>query len=160
MFTRQLLLATVFNLIFLRAAFAHQVTVIGPCSEKPLFQIESVSKAATLGDLTVEVFQKHQIPFEGDRSSIRSIQNSPVGDEALEILSDRQMRAYGWCVTVNGEEPGEMPDQVVLSRDSKIVWFYAYSLYDSGSWKTMCSPSYRLQSPFVCSQKPQLTSQK
>lgn len=135
---------------FVGPAQAANLKIIGPCQEQALHQLQVPSQATTLGDLTVKALAENRIPFQGDRTGIKSIENSPVGDEALEILSDSQMRAYGWCVSVNGVEPGVMPDEVPLRGDEDIVWFYAYTLYDRGTWKDVCTPSYKNHSLPVC----------
>jgi hypothetical protein len=144
---------------FLLASFGTAVSmastfqVIGPCSPQPLYQAEVRSQAPTLGDLTVEVLKNAAIPFQGDRSGIKAIYNSPVGDDALEVLSNTQMRSYGWCVSINGQQPGVMPDEVKLTgSQNHIVWFYAFTLYDRGVWKNFCTPSYKVKSLAVCKQ--------
>lgn len=134
---------------------ANTLTVIGPCSEKPVYEVSADSPTSTLGDFTVDILQKNQIPFQGDRSGIKAIFDSPTGDEALEILSDSQMRAYGWCVTVNGLQPGRMPDEVPLTGSGNhIVWFYAFAFYDKGEWKSFCTPSHTVRSPQICKHQP------
>jgi hypothetical protein len=139
------------SLLWANICWSSTVTVIGPCDAKPLLQVQTNSQAPTLGDLTVEVFQQNRIPFVGDRSGIKSIRNSPIGDEALEVLSNSKMRSYGWCVSVNGVQPAKMPDEVRLQGNSNnILWFYAYSLYDRGLWKDYCTPSYKVRSLPVC----------
>ncbi|RZJ25676.1 MAG: DUF4430 domain-containing protein, partial [Flavobacterium sp.] len=56
----------------------------------------------SLGFLTEFLLNKGQIPYTGDKSGIASIAGSPVGDDAIEVLSDSKLRAYGWCVEVDG----------------------------------------------------------
>ncbi|MGZ5279863.1 MAG: hypothetical protein ACXWC9_07975 [Pseudobdellovibrionaceae bacterium] len=147
----------ILTFIFLFCGLAHgaRLKVIGPCSADPLFETEtSLQPGTTLGDWTIDLLIKNQIPHKGDRSGIQSILNSPVGDDSFEILSDTQMRAYGWCVSVNNEQPGLMPDQVILNDpQSEVVWFYAYSLYNRGDWKDMCTPSHQVKSSFICPEK-------
>jgi hypothetical protein len=142
--------------LFSVSSYASTLTVIGPCDSKPTFQSGPLSHlpTVTLGDFTVKALSDAQVPFKGSREGIVSIQNSPSGDDALEVLSDSEMRAYGWCVSVNGKQPSAMPDQVILSDvNSRVIWFYAYALYSAGEWKKFCVPSYRLKSPFVCVKK-------
>ncbi len=131
------------------------VEVIGACDEKPQFVSEKImhNEKMTLGDLTVSVFEQNQIPFRGSREGIAMIFNSPTGDDAVEKISDTETRFYGWCVQVDGFEPGDMPDQVFLKNlDSKITWFYAYAASKDGLWKEICVPSYTQKSLKICKQ--------
>ena len=124
---------------------ASVIKVIGACDEKPQFVSENIvhDEKMTLGDLTILVFEKHKIPFRGSREGIAMIFNSPTGDDAVEKVSENEMRFYGWCVQVDGYEPGDMPDQVYLKNlDSKITWFYAYAACKDGLWTEICVPSY------------------
>jgi hypothetical protein len=133
-------------------AFALDFKVVGPCSETPQFQT-SISAAAdsNLGDLTIATLKSHAIPFDGSREGIKSIQQSPTGDDAFEILSDTQMRAYGWCVAIDGVQPDQMPGSVRIPAGAKeILWFYAFSFYDAGTWKDYCTPSWKVKSLDVC----------
>ncbi len=139
--------------------FAHAVSVevIGPCDQKP--QLSTIvtlaeNEEVTLGDLTVKVLNENRIPFKGNAQGIAQIEDSPIGKDAIEILNSTQMRAYGWCVHVDDDEPAEMPDQVMLTANvKKIIWFYAYSLYDSGDWKDYCTPSWKVHSINYCKNK-------
>lgn len=134
-------------------AMALDFKVVGPCEEKPIAETSVVATATNLGDLTISTLTSLGLPLTGDKSGISSIANSPRGDEALEVLSDTLMRAYGWCVEVDGIQPAVMPDEVKISSATKsVTWFYAYSLYDAGNWKDYCTPAWRLHSLPVCHQ--------
>lgn len=138
-------------------AKAVEVEVVGPCHVEP--QLNSFvelkeNESVTLGDLTVKVLHANGIPFKGDARGIAQIFDSPIGKDAIETLSSTQMRAYGWCVHVDNEEPAEMPDQVIISTEvKKILWFYAYSFYDNGVWKDYCTPSWKVHSLNYCKSK-------
>lgn len=133
---------------------ALEFSVIGPCDPKPILKTQAPSQETTLGDLTLEVLKANQMPFQGDRSGIKMIAGSPMGDDALEVLSDSLMRAYGWCVLVDGRQPDRMPDEVPLNLATKeITWFYAFALYDRGEWKSFCTPSHQVQPSQVCPAK-------
>lgn len=139
------------SLMMASSASALDFKVIGPCSETPQVQTTVAASATTLGDLTVSTLTSLGVPFTGERSGIATIADSPQGDEALEVLSDTQMRAYGWCVEIDGLQPDVMPDEVPVTAATKsITWFYAYSFYDAGVWKDYCSPSWKLRTLAVC----------
>lgn len=132
---------------------ASTIEVIGACSDQPLFISADVSHESnkTLGDFTVEIFQKQQIPFNGSREGVAQIFDSVMGDEAIEVLSDEEARFYGWCVHVDGIETNRMPDQVLLENPhSKITWFYAYASVYRNEWREMCVPVHLLKPSLFC----------
>ena len=135
--------------------YAVEVEVVGPCDPKPALEVYvELKNEITLGDLTVKVLNDHRIPFKGDAQGIAQIDDSPIGNDAIEPLSSTEMRAYGWCVHVDDEEPAEMPDKVIITQKvKKISWFYAYSLYDNGAWKDYCTPSWKVHSLKYCQSK-------
>ena len=125
--------------------YAVEFEVVGPCDPKPRLEVYvDVQNEITLGDLTIKVLDSHQLPYKGDRRGIAQIENSPIGRDAVEMISPTQYRAYGWCFHVDGFEPAEMPDQIQVNKGTKkIKWFYASSLFDNGEWKDYCIPSYK-----------------
>jgi hypothetical protein len=134
------------------ATQAIELSVIGPCDSKPSFKTSfEASLQQSLGMLTVMEFERNKIPYLGNENGMHSILGMPFGDEALEIISDTKMRAYGLCFAVNGVVPDLLSNQVFLTKQSdKIVWFYAYSTYDRGQWLDYCVPSYNLKSQQFC----------
>ncbi|RYZ78188.1 MAG: hypothetical protein EOP06_29525 [Proteobacteria bacterium] len=133
------------------SARALNFEVVGPCSPQPILQTTTTLRNTTLGNLTEFLLKKSGLPFEGDKFGIKSINHSPTGDQALEVLSNSTMRSYGWCVEVDGEQPGVMPDEVQIRETTKKVkWFYAFSFYDSGKWTQYCTPSFSVKSQQIC----------
>lgn len=144
-------------LLMTKSIYALEVSVVGPCDQAAMLEVYvdlNDKEEVTLGDLTVKVLTARGVPFKGDAGGIAQIYDSPIGDEAIEVLNPSSLRAYGWCVHVDNYEPAEMPDEVVItSQVQKITWFYAYSLYDGGNWKDYCTPSWKVRSLNYC-QKP------
>lgn len=140
----------VVGLFFSLKSFAHELSVVGPCLEKPIFSIEVADKFETVGDLTIHTFKKNGIPYLGNERGINVIFNSPIGDSSLEVISDTEMRAYGWCFFVNGEVSMEYADETYLNPGDKVEWIYSYALYSKGEWKSMCNPSYLIKSEYIC----------
>jgi hypothetical protein len=131
--------------------FALSFEVIGPCSEKPIYQTETNLQNLSLGVITEQLLKQGGVPYTGSPSGIQSIANSPVGKDAIEVLSDASILAYGWCVEVDGFQADRMPDQVIVDElAKKIRWFYAFSLYQAGEWKQYCTPSYLIRSSQIC----------
>ncbi|MFA6238726.1 MAG: hypothetical protein WC635_15430 [Bacteriovorax sp.] len=138
------------------AASAITYEVIGPCSEKPVFagSFDLADLSTNAGKATVQIFDQHKIPYQGDENGFKSIIGTPTGTDSIEVISETKMRAYGWCYSIDGVEPDVMPKDVLFnSSDSKLIWFYAYSTYDNGSWIDYCVPSYRVKAAQFCSKK-------
>lgn len=151
------LLTVLLLLGFRSSAFAAEVVIIGPCDQEPQISARvelKENEQTTLGDLTVKVLDEKGIPYKGGAQGIAQIYDSPMGRDAIEVLSSTQLRAYGWCVHIDDLEPAEMPDQVVVTAQvKKILWFYAYSLSDNGVWKDYCTPSWKVHSLNYCKSK-------
>lgn len=77
--------------------------------------------------------------FRGSAGGVSSI-NKMGG--VLEVLSDTEMNAYGWCYRVDGVSPDLMPNQYLLTgREAVIEWYYAYAHIDHDRWTSMCVPA-------------------
>lgn len=140
----------------MKLTLALLLIVHDPCSLTPWIETATPSAATrSAGEVTVEVLEKRREPFVGDAHGISSIRGTPTGNAALEILSDREMRAYGWCFSVNGVEPGVFADEVILARDDDVVrWYFGSAHYLDGRWLTMCDPSHLAPRPFLCGERP------
>jgi hypothetical protein len=112
--------------------------VIGKNKEILFSEKTSVSLPQTVGQVSVDIFKTQQIPFLGDVDGIHSIYG--IGSD-LEILSDSEMKAYGWCYSINGVVPEGFVYQInVTEPHTEIVWFYAYAYYKAGQWISQCVP--------------------
>lgn len=127
---------------------ANEIYFQGPCEEKPFLVHQAT--AINAGELTIKALEQNSIEFVGSVGGINSILGTPVGMEAIEVISDTKMRAYGWCFEIDGFQPAAMPDEISLNGTEQVRWFFAYSTYDSGVWKDYCTPSYSLKSSFIC----------
>jgi hypothetical protein len=134
-------------------ASAVEVTIIGPCDKTPSIQksIPMIHQKESIGQLTINFLEQNHIPYNGSEAGINIINNSPSGDAALEVISNSKMRAYGWCFDLNGVNLAKMPDEAMITSDTdKLVWYYAYSTYDSGKWIDYCVPSYTIKAKQIC----------
>ena len=126
--------------------------IIGPCSSEPVFkaQFEAVERQ-NVGDITMDLLRQYKIPFIGNARAIQSLFNTPIGDNALEVLSDNEMRAFGWCYSLDGVEPGSYPNQVLInSKDSHISWYFGFAHYFNGQWIAQCTKSFTVKPDFLC----------
>ena len=141
-------LFTIFTSIAIEAA---TMKVQGPCSAEPLVAEEfPINHEETVGAFTVRVFDLLNISYLGNDQGMNSIFETPVGLEAMEVISDNEMMAYGWCYSVNGVQPGIYANEVKLQPSDEVLWWFGYAHYLNGEWLSMCSPSYERQADFLC----------
>jgi len=125
--------------------------IVGPCSKAPVIKHNfSLEASSTVGKLSVELFDEQGIPYIGSELGMNSILETPTGTDAIEIISDSEMLAYGWCYSVNGFEPGEYPHKVSVNNDDEVLWWFGYAHYKNGEWIAQCTPSYERMSPKFC----------
>lgn len=149
-------LIVVLALLACSGAQAVSWKIFGACDNKPVHEGSFAADITkSVGQISLEIFDLHKIPYIGSAEGLNSIINSPTGLDSIEVVSDTEMRAYGWCYTVNGRQPLEMPHQLQFqSQDDKLVWFYAYSTNKNNEWTDYCVPAYHIQAEQFCSKKP------
>jgi hypothetical protein len=99
-------------------------------------------KGDNLGALSIKALDLLKIPYLGNERGIHTIFNTPVGDEAIEIISNQEMKAYGWCFTVNDVLEEVYPDEIDIYEDKvNVHWFYGYAHYLAGEWIGQCIPA-------------------
>ena len=134
-------------------AWAINYEIIGPCDKTAVFsgKLDLVDLKISIGQISVSLFDQQKIPYQGSVSGFNSILNTPIGLDAMEVISDTKMRAYGWCYSVNGIQPEVLADQYFFKNNNdQLVWFYAYSTYDKGVWTDYCVPSYKIKADQFC----------
>lgn len=139
------------GLFLLSTAQAVTISIVGPCDKKPIISQDFGNKYETVGDLSLHFLTKNNIPFTGNEHSINSIYNTPTGDEALEVLSDSEMRAYGWCYSVDNKVSYVFADEFPLTdKIKKVEWIFVFAHYKEGKWLSMCTPAYTVKPAFLC----------
>ncbi len=123
------------------------ISIIGACTSDTLYQktYDEFPAIWTIGDVSIDFFEKEGLQWDGSRIGVEQLIEIPTEDNELVILSDKEMLAYGWCYSVNGEVPEEYPHKITILPGDRIVWYFAYSRYLEGKWVSQCVPSY--QSP-------------
>lgn len=126
-------------------AFAQEVTfrVLG-VQGQVLFEEHAELSTALLGEASHTLLSRalrerslHQ--YQGSSAGVSSVND--LGS-ALEVLSDTQMNAYGWCYRVDGEISDLLADQYRLTgNERQIDWFYAYAHLEKNDWTSMCVPA-------------------
>jgi hypothetical protein len=141
-----------FLVMFAPAALAVQVVVEDPCNKERWLDTQvALEPGASIGMLTVEALERNEIPFSGSEGGINSIKGTVSGDDALEIISETELRAYGWCFTVNHVESTTSSDRVVAASNQDVItWFFAFAHYESGNWTEMCKPTKISRPAYIC----------
>ncbi|MFG1501367.1 DUF4430 domain-containing protein [Halobacteriovorax sp. XZX-3] len=124
-------------------SFAATFEFVGPCKRGALFKTEmQLKKGSTVGSATIDLLNNFGIAYKGTQRAMNSIFDTPTGLDAMEVLSDTQMNAHGWCYSVNGQSPEVYPDEVPLGNGDHVMWWFGYAHYDSGEWLTQCEPTW------------------
>src|SRR5690606_8402085 len=132
-------------------SFAVELKFIGPCQEEFIMRTQVKEDYRNVGELTIETLKKFGIPFKGTYEGLSSAFDTPVGDGALEVISDQEMRAYGWCYSVDGNAPETYPHEAFIGPETKsVVWHFGFARYSQGQWVTQCTPAYTVKSDFLC----------
>lgn len=140
-------LVTVIFLSLILSGFTWEI--IGECSKEPekKGKIQDIDLSKSLGEISLFIFEQNRIPFIGNVRGFHSILNTPVGDEAIEIISDVEMKAYGWCYLVNGQSSDRLTSDIFFdSREDHLTWYYGYAHYKNGQWISYCTPAYKTSS--------------
>jgi hypothetical protein len=133
------------------SAKAITLDIVGPCNEKPVYSLNgAINEGDSVGSVTIAHLEANKIPYIGVAAGIHSILNTPVGRDAIEVINEQEVRAYGWCYEVDGLQPDVMPDKFFLKGDEAIKWFYAFSHYKSGNWLSYCEPAYTVRPQDLC----------
>lgn len=127
--------------------------VTGPCSEKPVKEAQVTADAAkSVGEITKSYFDANGITYKGDVGGFYSILNSATGMDAFEVVSDTELRAYGWCFSVNGAVATVSASEVKPSSQNDVIeWFYGFVTQKDGVWSAEpCAPGHKIKAPQFC----------
>lgn len=132
-----------FGLLFISiSAQAATFEVVGIRGETLLKRnVDPVGSVGRLSDrILIDALQTGRLgEYSGSDRGVTSINR--LGS-ALEVLSDTDMNAYGWCYLVDGVESGLMADEFELTGNERSVkWFYAYARLRGNVWTAMCVPA-------------------
>jgi len=125
-------------------AFGIEWEIIGQKSKSPVHRGSlDVDLKESVGEATLHILDANKIPYVGNENGLNSILGTPTGEAAIVVVSNDTMRVYGWCFEVDGVQPDVMPGKYFFpSQVSRLRWFFAFSLYEKGEWKSYCTPAY------------------
>lgn len=141
------------SLLFITKAFSVEFTITSVCEDKFSLKKEiQIESKTNIGELTLKVLNENKIPHIGSLSGINTMFNTPVDLDSYEIISDVEMKVYGWCYEVNGVQPDIIMSQYQLNKNSQVSinWFFGYAHYLNDEWITYCSPVYIEKNEFIC----------
>lgn len=132
------------------STFALDVKFYNGCEKTPFLNAQvDVENFKTVGDLTHYILKENNISYVGSTSGINSILDTPSGIDAMEVLSDKDMKAHGWCYKLDGVLSSKLIDEQELSSDMKnLTWYYGYYLYKDGAWTGTCE--FQFFNSFIC----------
>lgn len=123
-----------------------------PCTGNFLTHQKLEANFENVGEATIYALDHSGLEYVGNEIGIHKIGDTPVGDDALEIINRLEMRSYGWCYSVDGKIPEVLPPSFNLSgKEKKITWFFGYAYYRSGLWLSQCEKVSLLKPAFICS---------
>ena len=74
--------------------------------------------------------------FVADEAGVASIENM---SNDIEVLNDTEMRAWGWCFSIDHIIPETLPAKTQLTGDEqKLTWYYGFAHYIQGEWVSQC----------------------
>ncbi len=128
--------------------------IANPCKKKLALKSNITSSMInkSVGEITIHFLDKNKVKYLGNENGIHSINGTKYGSDAIQVISDTEMNAYGWCFSINGKVPDKLAGQIkIKSTKDRILWFYAFSNYKDGKWTNYCVPSYKAQKNLGCS---------
>ncbi|WP_417336428.1 hypothetical protein [Halobacteriovorax marinus] len=143
-------------ILFSANTMATRFEIINSCKSTPIFSTVVTDSYQSVGELSLNVLAQNNIPTLASDYGISQIYNSPIGLDAMEVLSDTMMRSHGWCYSVDGMLPEVLMNEFTLTGSEKVIaWFMGYSTYignpmtGEAIWEGQCIPSYSLETaPF------------
>lgn len=140
-------------LMFMANARALDFSITSVCEDKLEIQESlEIFHDSTVSELTLHILDLHNIPYEGNIHSLNSMFNTKLGLDSYEVISDNEMKVFGWCYEVNGEQPDIIMSEFIIdpSIHKTINWFYGYAHFLNGEWITYCTPVYLEKTDFIC----------
>lgn len=128
--------------------FALEIKIKDPCTGVVAESISvEILAPIQLSKLLFELFENYNIPFVGASNGIKSLLNTPYGEDAIFIDDIRNIRSYGWCYAIDGIQPSVTIDNYTINGDSHslVEWVFGMAQMIDGKWVSYCTPVYQLQ---------------
>lgn len=144
-------LVQIFFFVLVSNTFAAKIKVLKPCSHEVMIAKDHNPEIdESVGEGTLRFLKRSGIPVTGSEAGITSINHTPTGLAAIEVISDTEMMMYGWCYAINGYSPELMPNEVEIKENDTIKWWFGFAHYLNGEWITQCTPSSERRESAFC----------
>ncbi len=140
-------LISIIPVFFSNFAFGLQFEIIDKQGKVLFLQDLSKIENTDVGAITFKALHQAQASgvikdFNADESGVASIEN--ISND-LEVLSDDEMRAWGWCFSIDQRIPETLPAKTKLTgQEKKLIWFYGFAHYIHGEWVSQCESHPKL----------------
>lgn len=121
--------------LLMPTVFALTITVEHPQKGNLVDAEMSLSVPQSVGAVTLQALNDHGIIYDGSELGFSSIDGL---EQRLDILSKSEMKAYGWCFSVDGIVVETLAHQTELTDSQHLRWFYAFAHYQAGVWLSQC----------------------
>ncbi len=129
----------IFLAVFTFSLHASQIKLNAPCNNDTLYQGDYFYLLPpSLGEFAVHFFSDNEIPFQGSEMGFNSILETPIGLDALVVIDDQTMLAFGWCFKHNGKIKELMANEIEVLRGDKVEWFYGHARMENNTWTQQC----------------------
>jgi len=119
--------------------------IIQPCKNEIMVEGNTIIEKSlpSVGSFTIERLNEKKIDYLGNENGLISLNKTPWGEAAMDVVSDNEMYIYGWCYQVNEVNPELMPaDYFFQNKNDHLRWIFSFSHYLNGDWVSMCVPAY------------------
>ncbi len=129
------------SFLFSNIAFGLQFEIKDKHGQVLVSQDLSNIENTNVGAVTVKALARAQAhgfikDFIADESGVASIENMA---NDIEVLSDNEMRAWGWCFSIDHTIPETLPAKTNLTgKEKNLIWFYGFAHYIHGEWVSQC----------------------
>ena len=139
--TRFISLFSILSLLLIQSAHAVTLSVYQPQAVRVVgMNLGTKVVGKSVGDATITALnakaQVSNFTYTGDASYISSMNGLT---QKTETLPNGDIKASGWCFTLNGVLPDMAASQIKITAESdEIVWYYGYMLRAAGEWQKNC----------------------
>lgn len=131
------LMSLIFLSLISQPSAAVQFTVFGKHHEILLQDNTVVDMQNNVMQITENILNSTHTDYESTDAGIISIFG--IKSE-LAVISNTELKAFGWCFSINKNISEKMPNEHFLqNQNDELVWFYGYAYYKDGEWIQQCA---------------------
>lgn len=141
-----------FSILTSTISSATEFVIRDHCDGSVVLKTRVYADGETIGDLSERILNRFNIRHEIEDGSIKSINNSPKGNQAIDFFSSTHMRTYGWCYSVDGVVYLKTlaREFQLTGQENNVTWYFGYADYKDGKWISMCAFNRGFKNPTTC----------